>query len=217
LNIKQKKLAAMKKFLLLSFLLASTFGAVFAATHTITNVDYTFSPDSLNIEVGEDVHFNLGSTHNAVEVTKTTWDANQNTPKSGGFSVPLGGGDVTFNTAGIYYYVCSPHAFKGMKGIIVVGSVTAVPTVSNKIPFINVFPDPASDYFTISYTLNSESKVDIRLINSVGAEVGNIVKESQSPGQYRETYTLNNNRAKGNYFVCINADNQSYIKKIIIK
>jgi plastocyanin len=207
----------MKKILLIAIIMASTIGVGFAAKKTITNVGFTFSPDTLTIEVGEDVEFNLENAHNAVEVTKETWDANGNTRKSGGFSVPFGGGEVVFPTAGTYYYVCEPHASVGMKGVIIVKVATAISSVTNDNSTFDVFPNPASDFVTFSYTLNSSSIVNIRLTNVAGVEVANILKESQDPGQYKNTYSLKNDLAPGIYYVSFISDNQSYINKIIIK
>ncbi len=91
-----------------------------AVTFTVTNQNFTFSPDSVEVQPGDTVTWTLANIHNVVEVTKETWDANGNTPKTGGFSLPFGGGNFTFTTAGTYYYVCSPHAGQGMKGKITV-------------------------------------------------------------------------------------------------
>jgi plastocyanin len=191
-------------------------GVGFAAKHTISNVANTFTPDTLIIEVGEDVEFSLENTHNAVEVIKDTWDANGNAPKSIGFSVPFGGGEVVFPFAGTYYYVCEPHASMGMKGVIIVRAATAISSVSNNNSNFEVFPNPASDIMNFSYTLNSSGIVDIRIMNAAGVEVANILKESQDPGQYRKTYSLNKDLAPGNYYIRFNSANQSFISKMII-
>jgi len=207
----------MKKILFLAIIMASPMGVGFAAKFTITNVGNTFSPDTIYMEAGEDVEFDLEITHNAVEVTKETWDANGNTPKSGGFSVPFGGGEVVFPTAGTYYYVCEPHAAVGMKGVIIVTAATAIPSVSNDINTFNVFPNPASDYINVSYTLNASAMVNIRLINVAGVEVADILRETQGPGNYNKTYSLKKDLAPGIYYVSFITDNQSYIDKMIIK
>ncbi|MCZ7556272.1 MAG: T9SS type A sorting domain-containing protein [Bacteroidia bacterium] len=88
-----------------------------AATHTIVDAGLSFSPATLNINVGDTVVFSLATMHNAVEVSQTTWNNNGNT-SNGGFNLPFGGGTVIFPVAGTYYYVCAPHAGAGMKGII---------------------------------------------------------------------------------------------------
>jgi plastocyanin len=208
----------MKKILFFVLLLASSMGAGFAAKYTVTNAGTAFSPTTLTIEVGEDVEFVLGSSHNAVEVTKETWDANGNTAKSGGFSVPFGGGDIVFPTAGTYYFVCQPHAALGMKMTIIVGNAsTAIPSVTDNISSFTAFPDPASENITVSYTLNASTFVTIRLFNTVGVEVASILNESQVPGQYRNTYSLNRDLPSGLYFVRINSENQSYTNKLLLK
>lgn len=207
----------MKKTILFTLLMTFAMGVGFAAKRTISNVGNAFTPDTVIIEVGEDVEFSLGTTHNAVEVTKDTWDANGNTPKSTGFSVPFGGGEVVFSTVGTYYYVCEPHASLGMKGVIIVQAATAVSPVSNDISTFEVFPNPASDFIHVSYTLNSSSAVNIRIMNAAGVEVSNILNESQDPGQYRNTYSLSKNLASGIYYVSFNSSGQSFVNKMIIK
>ena len=89
-------------------------------THIITNAGFSFSPADVTINVGDSVQWQLAGIHDVVEVTQNTWNANGNTPKVGGFSTGFGGGTVTFNTPGTYFYVCSPHASIGMKGKITV-------------------------------------------------------------------------------------------------
>lgn len=88
-----------------------------ATIYTIVDNGFAFNPATITILVGDTVVFSLGPMHNAVEVTQTTWNNNGNTP-NGGFSTPFGGGTVVFPNTGTYYYVCSPHAAMGMKGII---------------------------------------------------------------------------------------------------
>ena len=207
----------MKKFLFYAIIMVSTMGFSFPEKQTITNAGNTFSPAILTLEAGENVEFSLGSSHNAIEVTKETWDANGNTPKSGGFSVPFGGGEVIFPTPGVYYYVCEPHASLGMKGTIIVEGSTAISSVSDNISGFNVFPDPAYEFITISYTLSSTAIVNIRLINIVGDDVASILNESQVPGQYTNTYSLKNDLTPGIYFVNINSNNQSFISKVFIQ
>lgn len=208
----------MKIFLFFAILLASSMGVGFAAKHTVTNSGNTFTPATLTIEVGEDVEFDLGSSHNAVEVIKETWDANGSTAKSGGFNIPYGGGEVVFSATGTYYFVCQPHAGLGMKMTIIVESgSTALPSVSDNISTISVFSDQASEQITVSYTLNSSAFVTIRLFNTVGVEVDNVLQESQSPGKYQNTYSLNRDLTPGLYFVRISTENQSYTNKLFLR
>jgi plastocyanin len=101
-----------------------------ATTYNVTNAGFTFSPATLTINIGDEVNFDLGVDHNAVEVSKATWDVNGFT-SNGGFATPLGGGQVTFLQPGTYYYVCVPHASLSMKGTIVVNTITGINNPSN--------------------------------------------------------------------------------------
>jgi len=89
-------------------------------TQTVTDVNFTFSPAELTINAGDSVQWQLANIHNVVEVTEQTWNGNGSTAKAGGFSTGLGGGTAKFDNPGTYFYVCSPHAFQGMKGKITV-------------------------------------------------------------------------------------------------
>jgi plastocyanin len=139
----------MKK-IVISLLLVSLGTAVFCSTWTITNSGFTFNPASITINVGDDVSFVLESMHNAVEVSQTTWNSNGNTPLSGGFSVTFGGGLVlpAQLTVGTHWYVCSPHASLGMKGIIIVNTATGINENQSRIN-ISVYPNPACDFITV--------------------------------------------------------------------
>ncbi|HAN30185.1 MAG TPA: hypothetical protein DCQ06_01175 [Myxococcales bacterium] len=81
----------------------------------------SFMPTDLVIAVGDTVRFKMTATHNAVEVTKETYDALDITAKADGFEVDYGKTqEITFNKAGVYYYVCQPHVKLKMIGTITV-------------------------------------------------------------------------------------------------
>lgn len=109
--------AAAATFLLI---LAPWAGQAFATKHTVTFSGLTFSPALLTITEGDTVVFVLSGIHDALQVSQSTWNANGTTPLGGGFSVPFGGGEVVPVGTGTKYYVCTNHAFSGMKGRIVV-------------------------------------------------------------------------------------------------
>jgi plastocyanin len=89
-------------------------------TVVVTNVGFAFSPDEITINAGDTVDFQIGGSHNVVEVSEGTWNAD-GTTSNGGFSLPFGGGMVTLDDPGTYYYVCQPHVGSfGMKGKIIV-------------------------------------------------------------------------------------------------
>jgi plastocyanin len=88
-------------------------------TVTVGASGFSFAPSTVTIRAGDTVNFNIDAMHNALEVTKDTWDVNGST-SNGGFNIPFGGGTHTFSKPGIYYYVCTAHILFGMKGTIIV-------------------------------------------------------------------------------------------------
>lgn len=208
----------MRKTLIFAIMIASTIRIGLAAKYTISNVGNTFSPGTLTIEVGEDVQFNLGSSHNAVEVTKETWDANGNTPKDGGLSVSYGGGELVFNTPGTYYFVCQPHASLGMKMVIVVDGTTAINSVSDNISSFRVFPNPASnsDEVFINYILDTYSKIEIKVYSTMGREIDTILKETQSEGEHT-TFWKPGKLPPGEYYIRITTESFSHTQPIVVK
>lgn len=143
----------------------------FSAFSQISNTGTSFSPNSLTITLGEEVVFTLNSTHNVVEVSQSTWEANDNTPLSGGFELDFGGGTIPASQLGIgtHYFVCSPHASLGMKGQIIVENATSVEE-NSLLKGFTVFPNPSNGI--ISIRIENEDVGSLYQINDlIGREV----------------------------------------------
>ena len=94
-------------------------GTVHEVTTTLASM--AFDPVDLTIAVGDTVKFVMVSNHNAIEVSKETYDAKGTEPLDGGFEVDFGETkEVTFTEAGVHYYVCQPHVMIDMIGTITV-------------------------------------------------------------------------------------------------
>jgi len=175
--------------------LVLTTTAVFPATVTISNSGNSFSPASVTITAGDNVIFNLESSHNAVEVSQATWNANGSTALSGGFEVAFGGGNVaaSFLTAGTHYYVCRPHVSFGMKGTIVVQNTTGIED-SSLPPGFSVYPNPAQTSITIeAEENNSGNKLYI-------ADLAGKIVTTINP-DYEITTVDINSLARGTYII----------------
>ena len=48
--------------------------------HTIITSGNSFDPDTIYCEIGDNIIFNLGGFHNAVEVSQLTWQTNSALP-----------------------------------------------------------------------------------------------------------------------------------------
>lgn len=204
----------MKKAILL-FGMSSLTVAVFSATVNITNSGFTFSPAAVTINLGDDVNFQLGGSHNAVEVSKTTFDSGGNAPLPGGFSLEFGGGIVTADklTVGTHYYVCSPHASLGMKGTITVLNTTGIAQNEQK-DGITVYPNPSSGNFQLRINNSRLSKeFDLEIFNVVGAKV-----YSKSELAQQHVFSINAaDLPKGTYILKLNDGEAAFYRKIVIR
>ena len=91
-----------------------------ATGNTITTQGLDFIPDLIYCDLGDTVFFELTPSHNAVQVSESTYQNNGGTPLEGGFNIDYGqSGYFVPESTGTYYYVCQPH-LPGMKARIIV-------------------------------------------------------------------------------------------------
>ncbi len=199
-----------KTFTLVLFMFVATF-VKSQTTYTVTNSGFTFSPDSISINVGDAIQWNQASTHPVTEVTPSAWSANQNTPQPGGFTASSGQ-TTTFTTAGVYYYVCNNHYPMGMKGRIFVNSVTSIKKAEKaSIPSVNLFPSTTNTSFNISVSGELNRKVDVIIYDILGNIVKKIYAQEINSGIPIEIDVIN--LQQGNYFVKISGNNFSETKR----
>lgn len=205
----------MNKNLLLTSLASLMTLTTYSAQHIVSNSGTTFTPAEITIEPGDTVVFNIGSMHNAIEVSQDTYNANGNT-SNGGFTVPFDGGSVSFPDAGTYYYVCEPHAEFGMKGIIHVEHISkTVTTIFDKN--FEVFPNPANEFISINYNLEKLANVELSLISLTGREVLVLKDELQNAGKHVITSSFDERLSPGIYFVKLKAGDAVLVRKLLVE
>jgi plastocyanin len=202
----------MKKLFFLVFALYS--GVALCTTVTITNSGFTFSPASVTINLGDSVKFVLASNHDAEEVSQVTWNANGNTPLPG-FSTPFGGGLVlpAQLTVGTHYYVCSPHASLGMKGVIIVQDAQGVAEHQLQAT-ISVFPNPSSGKFNVAVDSKQSpiNKMDLETYNMLGEKVYSMYNIQHISSNVMDMSA----QPDGVYFIHIKTEQGTNTKKITI-
>lgn len=114
-----------------------------ATVWTIFNIGNTYSPATITITLGDTVIFSIGGSHNVVEISQATYNANGST-SNGGFTLPFGGGTYIPTQVQTYYFVCVPHASVGMKGQIIVNPSTGIPSLSDEDRLLKFLPNPTS-------------------------------------------------------------------------
>ena len=88
--------------------------------NTITTSGLNFVPEILHCNIGDTIFFELGGSHNAVEVSEENYNANNPTPIENGFELGFGESNyIVVNESKTHYYVCTPH-LPSMKAKIIV-------------------------------------------------------------------------------------------------
>jgi plastocyanin len=179
----------------------------YTKTYTIVNSGFTFSPNTLTVNVGDTVDFVLDVIHNARQVDQATWNANGNT-SNGGFDTPDGGGIVVMSQPGTVYYVCKYHYTMGMKGTITVNSATGISQVNGSLPsnylLLQNYPNPFNPATTISYALPYESKISVKIYDVSEKQITELADNTESAGYHNLNFNADN-LASGIYFYRIEA------------
>ena len=120
------------------------------ASYIITTSGLTFTPSTINANVGDTIIYNVDfSMHPLQQVSSATWAADQSTPLAGGFSNTTGTTyKVILTQPDTIYYVCRMHISYGMKGRIFVSPTTGIDNISSisSAPF----PNPADQQLSIT-------------------------------------------------------------------
>ncbi|ARS36759.1 T9SS type A sorting domain-containing protein [Pontibacter actiniarum] len=80
---------------------------------------------------------------------------------------------------------------------------------------IAIYPNPSNGVFTISVSNLESQKVELRILNVIGNE---IYHETLTRTEPKLTRTINLDRyAKGLYYVKLEADNYSAVRRVVVK
>ena len=205
----------MKKILLFAILGFGFFQGNSTIYTVVTTGSFSFSPATVNAMLGDTVVFSVSASHNAVEVSSSTWAANGTTPLGGGFNITSPGGVVILTATGIRYYVCTFHvASMGMKGQINV-SATGIFENDNKYD-IRVFPNPTADFITLDFTTNVNEAVNVDVFNLVGVKVMDLDNGNNFEGSFTRRFEVAS-LPKGIYFINISVGDYKKSIKFVKK
>ena len=203
---------------LILFLLLTLFTATgYSTTWTVTSPGFAFSPATITIQEGDDVIFDIDGIHTVVEVSQATWNNNQNTPLSGGFSLPSGGGNLPPSElpVGTHWYVCGPHASGGMKGMIIVQPVTATDDPASGLA-LTLNPNPTTGKFQLSWSsIHSSQDYTIDVMDINGRIVYNTTGTSTRGNDQFVEVNLST-YPKGTYLVRLRNNDGIQTKKLIL-
>lgn len=100
----------------------------------------------------------------------------------------------------------------------VAGDICDLPLFVRILPSQNislsVFPNPAADQLTVSYTLERSSLVTMEIMDAAGKIVRTLFSETQHSGMQTNTFALET--APGLYFIRLTIGSGQYMKKLAV-
>jgi len=81
---------------------------------------------------------------------------------------------------------------------------------------VKIFPNPVSTQINISFFLNKDEKVVIKILDVLGNEVITLLNQKLYKGEQFYTFSINSRIVAGFYFVRIISGNDSVIKRISV-
>lgn len=96
---------------------------------------------------------------------------------------------------------------------------TAVEQTNSDIPsgyaLLNIYPNPFNPSTTISFSIPNEEFVSLKVFNSLGEEVAELVSETMTAGNYFVSFDANG-LTSGDYFYQIKVGSFTEIKKMML-
>jgi plastocyanin len=160
LTIAASMTARMLRYLIPSIVLVcASFLTEAQSTRTIRGLDFHYLPDTVWMVPGDSIRFQPQGIHDMVQTDSAYWAIGQ-AIGNGGFTTVLGQ-EVTFaiDTAGTYYFVCSPHGIVGMVGVLIVDSMLTTSVPDGCIPVLRTYPVPAQEALFIAVDLAPDDHV----------------------------------------------------------
>lgn len=81
---------------------------------------------------------------------------------------------------------------------------------------VKVYPNPISDYLNMTYSLNKDSNVTIRIMDVLGNEVTTLFSERQAAGDHSNSFSLSSRISSGFYFVRVSVGSEIITKRISV-
>jgi len=201
----------------LTLLAIMAFAGINAASFTVSIVGNSYSPATLNVNVGDVITIQANGNHPLVEVDQTTWAASGTSSLSSGWGVKTSDYTFTVSTVGTIYYVCQIHGPMGMKGQIAVSAATGVEQNSVILNNVNVFPNPAKEKLYVSLSSAAALTVTIKLFSVNGQEVAVLSNRMNlAAGNNTVDLMIPAGLSAGNYLLQIASDSKQITKQILI-
>jgi len=79
---------------------------------------------------------------------------------------------------------------------------------------VKVFPTQISDQVNLSFKLNKDSNVSIKIMDALGNEVTTLLSQRLSAGEQNSSFNVGNKLNQGFYFIRVVAGTETIVKRI---
>ncbi|MBK8089463.1 MAG: T9SS type A sorting domain-containing protein [Chitinophagaceae bacterium] len=208
----------MKQFILLFsfFVLMGTQGK--AENFNITISGFSYSPATLTVNVGDVVNIEASGFHSLVQISQASYDANDNTLLSGGFSSTSNFNlTITAAMAGTsIYYACSNHGTGGMKGRINVNVVANITENRAREFNFTAYPNPVVSKAWINISVKKAGIVSLSVYDQSGKIVSCVAERNLQPGEITLPFDASGLQ-KGTYILQMKTSQGIIRKRILIQ
>ncbi|MEC3881082.1 T9SS type A sorting domain-containing protein [Parapedobacter sp. 10938] len=81
---------------------------------------------------------------------------------------------------------------------------------------VKVFPNPIVDQISLSYRLDKQSAVSIKVMDALGNEVMTLLSQELDAGPQSHVFETNNKLTNGFYFIRVSAGTETVVKRISV-
>lgn len=182
-----------------SALLSILFINAYAAIHVVTVANFSFNPNTMNVNVGDTVRFTWSNgSHTTTSVTVPGGAATWDNPMNSNNTVF----DYKVTVAGTYNYKCTPHAGSGMVGTFSASGTTGI-DFADAINLTSLYPNPFSNELFIEQGNEQPEYTQISISDILGKQIKSISIESLSVVSINKRRLDVSELPKGIYFVTL--------------
>ncbi|MGE0636482.1 MAG: T9SS type A sorting domain-containing protein [Bacteroidia bacterium] len=158
----------------LSLLLTILFVNVYATIHVVQVSNFQFSPNSLNVNVGDTIRWTwVNGTHTTTSGIVPSGAASWNSPISSSSTTF----DYKVTVAGSYSYICVPHEGMNMIATFTASGTTGI-AASGQLNATTLFPNPFVDELFIEQGNEQPEYTQISISDILGKQIKNVSIES---------------------------------------
>ena len=199
---------------LLAILSFAGMSEVFATTHTINFAGISFTPNTLNVVVGDTIVWKgafgfhvIKNTAGAIPNGAATFGPSKSTDTSLVYVVAV---------SGHYDYQCTVHVALGMTGSFDASPKSDVKSgVNHSFSLEQNYPNPSNAITKIQYTLDQASEVRLTISDIEGKGVKQLVNKYQGGGSYEILFDAST-FANGTYVYQLQAGDAVLTRQMIV-